>query len=368
MATFTLQPLSDETIDAMGINNHDLWLVRIEKTVYGPFETEALKSYALENEELFNDAQANRMDEHQFKAFWSYPQFQRRKPSVLSTTPHQNKFWLLSAGQKSGPLSFNEIDERIEQGELVMTDQISTDDGHTWKKLFQIPDFDRRRHTVDALPISPTDMSFQEAKLKLVEKFDHPQITPEENLAELYFEGKQAKILTLKLDELTLNTIKQTHVSQNMKWAIPTAAATIILFLTAGYFSFAPEMNPLQEKVAQNEKKVLNKKVAPSMAKSPAPKGVIPVIERAPASVNNYRPEPRREAINQVSRYPTIIETHRDERAYDDQTQDNVYSHDELPAEPEIHSLVNPTHPTTSLDSVMNGSNDQPVIEEVSDF
>ncbi len=366
MATFTLQPLSDETIDAMGINNHDLWLIRIDKTVLGPFETEALKSYAFENEELFNDVQANRMDEHQFKPFWNHPQFQRRKPSVISPINHQNKFWLLLTGQKTGPHSFQEIDEKIEHGELVLTDQISTDDGHVWKKIFQVPDFDRRRHTADSLPISPTEMSFQEAKLKIVKNLDHPKVVPQEEIAEMFFHGKQAKILTLKLDELTLNSIKQPQVSQNLKWAIPTTAAAIVLFLTAGYFSFAPELKPLEKAVVQSEKKVINKRPVPNMVK--APRGTIPVIERAPASVNNYRPEPRPQAVNQASRYPTIIETHRDERLNDEPRQDNVYSHDELPAEPEIHSLVNPSHPTTSLDSVMSGTNDQPVIEEVSDF
>ena len=367
MATFTLQPLSDETIDAMGINNHDLWLVRINKTVLGPFETESLRSYALENEELFNDAQANRMDEHQFKPFWNHPQFQRRKPSIISSTQHQSRFWLLLTGQKTGPHSFQEIDEKIEHGELVLTDQISTDDGHTWKKIFNIPDFDRRRHSAETLPVSPTELSFQEAKLKLVEKFDHPKVAPQEELAEMFFHGKQAKVLTLKLDELTLNKQQETTVSQNMKWAIPGAAAAIVLFLTAGYFSFAPEMKPLEQTVVQNTKKNSNKKAAPSMVKA-APKGVIPVIERAPASINDYRPRPREEGLNQASRYPTIIETHRDERSFEEPIREDVYAPDELPAEPEIHSLVNPTHPDTSLDSVMSGTGDQPVIEEVTDF
>lgn len=365
MATFTLQPLSDETIDSMGINNHDLWLIRMNKTVYGPFATESLKSYAHENEELFNGVEANRMDEHQFKPFWAHPQFQRRKPSAVSSTLHQNRFWLLLNGQKSGPFSFQEIDDRIEKTDLVLTDQISIDDGHTWKKIFQIHEFDRRRHTADALPLSPTELSFQQAKLKLVEKLDHPKIVPQEELAEMFFHGKQAKVLTLKLDELTLNHVKQTPVGQNMKWAIPTAAAAIVLFLTAGYFSFAPEMKPL-EQVAQNKQNTINKRAVPSPVQ--APQGVIPNVERAPASINNYQPESRPQAVNQTSRYPTIIETHSDERPFDDPRRDDVYSPDELPAEPEIHSLVTPTHPDTSLDAVMSGTNDQPIIEEVSDF
>ena len=373
MATLDLKPLSDETIDEMGFNNHDLWMVRIGKEVLGPYETESLKQYAFENEDLFGEALASRMDSHQFLPFWNHPIFQRRQPQVVASVPHEGHFWLLETGQKSGPFSFHDIDKKIEMGLLVMTDHISMDEGHHWKKIFEIEGFDRRLHSVDELPMAPTEASFQKAKLQLVEKLDKPKSHTQEDLAEMCHIGQQkGKVLTLKLDELTLHSIKPaTEVSGSLKWAVPGAAAAVIILLTTGYFTFAPEMTPLPTKaeVAAKEKKPFYQRPKAN----PTPQGVIPNIERAPASVGNVTPTPSR-AFNQDSRYPTIMETHNYERPFEEPANDQ-YGHsdpmNEAPA-PEVHSLVNTSQmEEQSLDAAMNGIKqpiDQPVIEEASDF
>lgn len=365
MATLDLKPLSDETIDQMGINNHDLWLVRIGKEVLGPFETESLKQYAQSNEEQFNDALATRMDEHKFIPFWNHPSFQRRAPQVLTNHTHHNRFWLLISGQKTGPHSAQDLEKKIEMGLLQMTDHVSIDEGHHWKKLFEVEGFDRRQHSADELPLAPPEVSFQKAKLQLVEKLEGPHFSTQDELADMCFQGQlqKGKVLSLKLEELTLNTIKPVEVSSSVKWVIPTTAAAVVLLLTAGYFSFAPEMVPIpQEKVASTKKKPFYQ--LGGQSPRTAPQGVVPNIERAPASVRpSPAPTPSR-AFNQDSRFPTIVETHNNDRQYDPPVEENY------PAEePEVHSLVSPSAPVEdqSLDAAMNGI-EQPVIEEASDF
>lgn len=363
MATLDLQPLSDETIDQMGFNNHDLWLVRIEKEVLGPFETEALKQYALAHEDLFSSALATRMDEHKFAPFWNHPQFQRRAPQVVAQETHQNRIWLLISGQKSGPFNSQDINKKIEMGLLAMTDHISIDEGHHWKKVYEIEGFDRRDLTADQLPVAPTEASFQKAKLQLVEKLEKHKTTVRDELAEVCFHGQSAKVLTLKLDELTLNTIKPIEVSSSMKWAAPGAAAAVVVVLTIGFFAFAPDMVPLpEEKVTTTKKKPFYQ--LPETAR-PAPQGIVPRVERIPASVGHaVAPTPTpRSAFNQDSRYPTIMETHNNDRPFEEPVVESYPQE-----EPEVHSLVNQAPmEDQSLDAAMSGI-EQPVIEEASDF
>jgi hypothetical protein len=173
-----LKPLTNETIAQMGYSTHDLWLVKIDSTDFGPYETESLKHYVSDNEHLFETAEACRMDGVEFTPFWSHAIFQRRKIQPLSDK-HEGPFWLLDDGLKTGPFSFHDIDKKIEMGLLVMTDHISTDEGFRWKKIFEIDGFDRRAYSADELPVAPSEASFHQAKLELVEKLEEHRASVE---------------------------------------------------------------------------------------------------------------------------------------------------------------------------------------------
>src|SRR5690606_3141066 len=149
----------------------DLWLVLWEGEEFGPFETESLKHYSTENKDLLQEAQARRLDQEEYKDFWSYPAFQRRKMQVLSPFDHSTEeFWLMHQGLKVGPFDHKEIDKKLEMDLLTMTDLISTDEGESWVKIFQIHQFDRRSHHPNDLPVSPREENFTESHLQVIDE------------------------------------------------------------------------------------------------------------------------------------------------------------------------------------------------------
>jgi hypothetical protein len=386
MVTLDLQPLTEEIIAQMGFQSHDLWLVKIHDEVFGPFETESLKHYASENQAHFAEAHATRMDAQDYKPFWTHIVFQRRKIQAIGSDPLDAPFWLIHQGLKTGPYHFRDIDKKIEMGLLVMTDHISDDNGETWKKIFEVAGFDRRSHSPDELPEAPLEESFHKAKLALVEKMEHPVIRPTDELAGMaHVNHKQAKVIPFKIDEMTLQSLNTTEVSTGLKWMIPTAAAIILTVMTSGYIFFSPEAEEVHvaDIVEVKEKQVEAKN------KVPAPRGVIPdVAKRAPASVGYSQPapQPRANAYNHESRYPTHVETHKandrdmgtndshNVEVVDDPYYERDLRSDNVPDEkrPEEHSLVGSENREQdySLDAAMNGVEQpaEPVVEEVSDF
>lgn len=367
VAAIDLQPLSDETIAQMGYQGSDLWLVRIDSIVFGPYETESLKHYVHDNEHLFENAQASRMDDPKMQPFWNHAIFQRRAPQVVKTEQHAGPFWLMQAGLKVGPLSFHDIDKKIEMNILGMTDHISIDDGETWIKIFEIDGFDRRTHAPDELPVAPLESSFQKAKLALVEKLETPHANTVDELAEMaHVAHKEARVIQFKIEELTLKAEKKTEVSDGIKWMMPTAAAIILTIATTGYMMFTDEGEPNPEvaevQVEQNSK---------TQKRRSAPRGIVPGSERKPASVGYTQPA-QPSSYSNDSRYPTHIETH-DEFQQDHQIERDPLDGPVTDAEqqPQEHSLVgNDANGDVSLDAAMNGVNQpsEPIVEEASDF
>lgn len=365
VAAIDLQALSDETIAQMGYQGSDLWLVRIESIVFGPYETESLKHYVHDNEHLFENAQASRMDDPKMQPFWNHAIFQRRAPQVVKTEQHEGPFWLMTAGLKVGPLSFHDIDKKIEMNILGMTDHISIDDGETWIKIFEVDGFDRRTHAPDELPIAPLESSFQKARLALVEKLETPHASTVDGLAEMaHVAHKEARVIQFKIEEMTLKVEKKTEVSDGMKWIMPTAAAIILTIATTGYMMFTDKGEAIPE-VAEIQSELKNGKPRPM------PRGQMPGSDRRrPASVGYNQPS--QTSYSNDSRYPTHIETH------DEFQQDHQIDRDPLDGpvndieqQPQEHSLVgNDANQDVSLDAAMNGVNlpSQPIVEEASDF
>ncbi len=91
---------------------------------------------------------------------YSHPFFQRRKPQLVSSDALSEEtiddFHLLKNGQKIGPYTKQKILKMIETKEILITDMVSTNNGHSWCKLYQAEDFDRRTlKETDQLPGLP---------------------------------------------------------------------------------------------------------------------------------------------------------------------------------------------------------------------
>lgn len=360
-----LKPLSDETIQEMGYNNHDLWMVKLGSVVFGPYETESLKHYVHENEHLFEEAEASRADEKEWKPFWAHTKFQRRKLKAVSGQASDGPFWLMDAGLKVGPFHFKEIDKKIEMGLLVMTDHISADEGHSWVKIYEIEGFDRRSHSPDDLPLAPLESSFQKARLALVDKIETPHLNTTDELAEMAWSGQQeAQVIQLKIEELTLRHEKSTEVSGSLKWAIPTAAALVLTLATTGYYVFNGSSGDAAL-VTEDDSS------APSLARPARGRAQIPGGNaRIPASAS-YSQRYQQPSYNE-NRYPTYTETH--DQHYDNHEPDPIEQPMNEMEQSQEHSLVGNAPDGGSLDAAMNGVDQpaveapQPVIEEASDF
>lgn len=361
-----LKPLSDEAIAEMGYGPHDLWIVKLDSIVFGPYETETLRHYVSENEHLFDGAEASLSDEKDWKPFWEHTKFQRRKLAAVSGEIHNGPFWLMDVGLIIGPFSFNDIDKKLEMGLLVMTDHLSTDEGQSWIKVFEINGFDRRTHNADDLPLAPNEASFQKAKLVLTERIEAPHLKAPEELAELAWCGQQqAKVLQLKIDELTLQQQNNPEVSSAMKWGIPTAAAIVLTLAATGYYAF--HSTPDEAAVADleiQEKTPSRKKTA---------RGVMTGgVHRLPASTGYSQ---GKQLQYEPSKYPTYTETHDQHYEDPNQNADPIETPLNEMERPQEHSLVgspNQNPENSSLDAAMNGMDQveqaPPVVEEASEF
>lgn len=359
-AAIDLKSLTDETITQMGYESHDLWLVKIGSIVFGPYETESLKHYVLDNEHLFDEALASRMDVPSMKPFWTHAVFQRRQPQVVNHVPHQDHFWLMESGTKTGPFKFEDIDKKIVTGLVDMSDHISLDDGQTWKKIFEIHGLDRRTHGPKELPNAPFDSVFEKAKLALIEKMDQPHVNLSNEIASIAHLGhQQAKVIQFKLEEMTIKVEKRTEVSHGVKWMMPTAVAVVLTLVTSGYFLFSSSPEQVSN-VQENEPT----KVVSINRKNPRPYGQMPNLPRRSPGSTSYSQPP---SYN-TSRYPTHMETHEE---YREQPQESPVFENDQQLPQEEHSLVVQDNPDGSVDAAMNGIDqpvETPVIEEASDF
>jgi hypothetical protein len=361
-----LKPLNDETIKQMSYRSHDLWIVKIDSIVFGPFETESLKHYVGDNEHLFEHAEASLADESNWKPFWESTGFQQKKLQAVSSENYEGPFWIMEMGLKAGPFSYKEIDKKIEMGLLVMTDNLSVDNGENWIKIYQVKGLDRRSHSPDELPISPYESSFQKAHLKILSKLEQSKREAIEGLASVAFEGLQkGKQNPIKMEEMTLKTDISPEITPSLNIIFPAIAISLILLASATYvmFSISEEDNAIADLPNNEAKTRIKNNSAGSYS------GNIPTAgQRSPAS-SEYSEQ--RSSFGNEPRYPTQVETHEDHQN-DPEIDRGPAEASVEPDQPQEHSLVGNEPGDQSLDAAMNnpspGPVEQPMIEEASDF
>jgi hypothetical protein len=361
-----LKPLNEETIQQMGYSSHDLWLVKIDSIVFGPFETESLKHYVGDNEHLFEHAEASLADESNWKPFWESTGFQQKKLQAVSSENYEGPFWIMDMGLKTGPFSYREIDKKIEMGLLVMTDNLSVDNGENWIKIYQVKGLDRRSFSPDELPNSPYESSFEKAQLKILSKLEQSNREAIEGLASAAFEIlKKAKPNPLKIEEMTLKTDISPEISPSLNIIFPAIAISLILLASATYvmFSISDEDKALAD-LPETQTKSIIKKSSEVTHSGSIPTGG----QRSPANFEYNEPRP---SFPSEPRYPTQVETHEDHQN-DPEIDRGPAEAPAEPDQPQEHSLVGNESGDQSLDAAMNNGNpapvEQPIIEEASDF
>ncbi len=369
MSLFDLKPLSDNTIEQLGLESQDLWLLKIGDQEFGPFETLSLQHYALENKSDFDGAFAKRLNTENWVYFQNLEEFNYIFKVAVDSEEETDQgkwFWILVQGRMSHPLSFDDIEKKIELGLLSLTDAVSIDQGETWHKIFDIEDFSHKLHSGKELPQCPREEEFQAAKIKVMEKIESHkmEVMKQENVSGLAFLGqKTTQIVVLKIDEIDIESLQESEVSRSLKWAIPAGAACMLALVMSGYYFFG---TPTENIVINDSDLILRRAITGS-----AP-DLGPNRERRPSNYNNYRS--RRSGLTnnayQESSYPTIIETHQG----DDPQNEPAF--DDVPREPQTEESLLNAGVDQSLDAAMNGvvqpspepQLEQPQVEQISDF
>ena len=321
----TLQALTKEEILHKELSHRELWMLKLNSQTWGPFLLEDLREYVQENEDLLTSVQASRLDPQEWMPLFSYPQFQRRSPRLISTPQNtEGPFWLLDKGLKIGPFEKKHVLKRLELKTLIVTDSISSDDGKTWLKIFEIEGFDRRDFAHSELPTAPT-MTLAQMHGRDLPPEVPAQETPSEIIAE------EAHNLLTKNKVLAFPTelaSKSTKPSlwHRIDWSMPQSVAIGVIVLGGILFTL----------VAPHEE---TPSVAEITEKS-QPMGE----RRAPASVSRQiaRPQRTAPAINYLPQHnhiPTIVETHHSDQYNSNEHSDPDYGHYD---EPETDPYDNP--------------------------
>ena len=360
---FDLKPLSNEVIHKMNYAPHDLWIVKIADELFGPFEAESLKHYAMENESELDEAQASRMDTNNWQPFFSHAHFQPITDHSQSEAPSIEKFWIIHLGQKAGPVARRDIEKKMELGLLTMADVISVDDGHSWHKIFTMDSFGSQMTQVGAPPMAPLESSFIKAKEELNDWMDNQdRSSGQADMAALTYLGQHKENVSLKLEEMDLKSLAETEVSRSLKWAIPAAVAGVGVFVMMGSYILSPS-NDLTN-VSEEKSEIILPSTNTHTARRDHSQG-----QRSPSS---YQPIQRSALTAQPTyqnEYPTHVETHYNEP---DPMIDQGSEPDNQPEQE--NSLVSNNVPgNETLDQAMGGESsdappEQPVIEEATDF
>ena len=126
-----------------------------------------LKSYVHDFEEDSKSFQVKNIDGSDWTPIYEHPYFQRRKPQLVSantlSSDDEQQFFILKNGQKTGPYEKYELTSMLEEKDLLLTDMVSSNAGHTWMKLYQVDGFDRRSlKESDQLPGIPAHVIMRE--------------------------------------------------------------------------------------------------------------------------------------------------------------------------------------------------------------
>lgn len=156
----SLKVPSEEIVDKLGLSLNDLWLVKFKDKTYGPFLHEQLDDLTHDYSDELSVIETCNIQDEEWKSFFNHGCFEKREKILFEAKEIEDdeKLLILKNGNKTGPFSITEVQEKINNGEVHITDDVSNDFGESWFKLYQHTKFDRRTH--DELPKTPTKDQF----------------------------------------------------------------------------------------------------------------------------------------------------------------------------------------------------------------
>ncbi len=323
----TEQKITDEKI-----GNDELWMVKDQKgQTFGPFETSALKEYSHKYQYLFEQCQAYNLLEEVWKDFFSLPQFQRRKPQLVSSQNliKEQNFYIKVQGEKKGPFNQEQVQRLLDRGEIKPSTEISLDLGSCWIKLYEHHAFDRRvkKSSIDHLPYKPDSAVLKKSKELAEDVQSDDSLITLAYLEHLKDEKNSARTFKVQFskghqfeEELTqsedYNYDEKKLIASNEYSRLPIYALASILLIGVFYFGNMFFDN--------NAKKTLPGETSAPITKSIDNSDRSVQQKRRPASIKKERPQRARAKTRTL---PTRTKT---SAAKEEDQYDSTQEYDEI--------------------------------------
>lgn len=137
----------------------ELFELRFGETRIGPLWNQDLKAFVAQDPNFPVSCLVSQFAAEDWIPLLQHPFFQRRKPQLVARNDlniETEQFHVLREGKKTGPYNAQQMQEKLQKGEVYISDQVSTDGGHSWGRLYEIEDFDRRNIVASgSLPFMP---------------------------------------------------------------------------------------------------------------------------------------------------------------------------------------------------------------------
>ncbi len=163
----TLISLSLNDKDSSHYSDNELFHVLLKEESFGPVRGNDINDLISRGAKLDENILVKSVNQKKWLRLFDHPFFQRRqeeekKNHQVSEKAKSNKFYLLNYGQKTGPFSTAQLQEKLENREIDITHMISSDNGTTWERILELDSFDRRKLGIgQELPPKPTSDIFK---------------------------------------------------------------------------------------------------------------------------------------------------------------------------------------------------------------
>ncbi|OUR95314.1 hypothetical protein A9Q84_15865 [Halobacteriovorax marinus] len=259
--------LTDEQVSSGQYPLNEVYQVRCGDQVYGPIWQQDIKEFLHSISSFVEETSLKSMDSEEWESLFDHPAFQRRKPQLISTQTldtEETTYYLLIEGQKHGPYNSFEISSMLDSNEVLVTDEVSIDNGGSWGQLFNIEEFDRRNlKSNEELPGLPEDQIFQSSTLKTTQRI-HASNDEETNLiAGLAYIGNlkigkakakatEEKSHTETSSELPFEEFEQEETSRSYLWPILFVMSLVgITIVIATWSSNKPKTQTMKTKTSK---------------------------------------------------------------------------------------------------------------------
>jgi hypothetical protein len=153
--------LTQEQIDSGQYPMNEIFEVSFEGQEFGPIWQQDIKEFLQRTNQFNEETKVKAIESDDWVSLFEHPIFQRRRPQLVSTHSLDNEettFQILIDGQIQGPFTLFEISAMVKTNEVLLTDEVSIDNGQSWGHLYEIEEFDRRSlKSNEELPAIPQE-------------------------------------------------------------------------------------------------------------------------------------------------------------------------------------------------------------------